>query len=68
MIVSGRVWKTLEEVFCGFLTVLNVYSVSLQLGALLRRLVILTWAASGKSPELRPWLEVSDQQGAPVAA
>lgn len=42
-------------------------SVSLQVGALFRLLVILTWAASGGSPELRPWPEVSEQQGAPEA-
>ena len=44
-----------------------MFSVCLQLGALLRRLVTHTWAASGGSPELRPWPEVSDQQGAPQA-
>lgn len=47
---------------------LSVYSVSLQLGAPFHRLVILTWEASGGSPEPRPWPKVSGQQGAPQAA
>lgn len=43
---------------------LSLSSVSLQLGALLCRLVTPTWATSGRSPELRPWPEVSGGSGA----